>query len=63
MMPSGKTKSMGAKVELADRQIVENILVHEIRDVADDGLRMHVVRGRIFGRRTFEIERERFTLF
>src|ERR1700733_6224019 len=47
----------------ANRQIVEHILVHEIRDVAHHGLRMHVVRRRILGRRSFEIERQRLAFF
>jgi hypothetical protein len=41
---------------------VKQIFVEEIGDVADDSLRMDVVRGRILGRSAVEVESKPFTL-
>src|ERR1700730_210912 len=52
----GENKINGRKSGAADRQVVKNVLVHEVGDVADNGLRMNVVGGRIFRRGAVEIE-------
>ena len=59
----GKIEIDGGESGAANRQIVENIFVHEIGDVADDCLRMHVIGGWIFGGGAGEIEDEAVAFF
>ena len=54
----GKTKSIGAKVELQIGQVVKDILVHEVGKVTDDCLGVDVIGGWVFGRSAGEIESE-----
>src|SRR5271170_7673251 len=54
----GKFEIDGGEGRAGDGQVVENIFVHEIGDVADYGLGMDVIGRGIFGRGAGEIEND-----